>query len=355
MIQPSLLPSLRPFLRMAAIQNAQFLQMREPAYESLIAKLEKNSWFKKFSRPSFGMPLIRRVPWPRTRIASSYFEPALTAPSGIDPLSGSLEEHKETLDWIRRLGRERFEKYFLYPAQEEPPARLAQICAWPEERIRAIQNFTDTFMLFAESQEIKKPEPSLPASHPVARVEREGSQVYLCWLTPRHARGRYSIQYDELKNQKRSGALSQRDWGEIQELLKLLEKANAKQSALVQTLQALLRYQRPFFLSGSPKKLKPLTRREAARRLGYSPSTLTRLCQGRSLLTPQGEAVSLDRFFESRKIWLQDRMKDLLRKDPKLGDLRLREALKEKYHLEVSRRLVNLYRHQIQDSSAQIP
>ena len=340
----------RPFLR-AAIQVSQILETREPDYETLISRIERDPWFRKLSRPQEGESVIRRIPWPRTRISSFYFqEPSSVSSEG--GMSEFFEGRREMLSWIRSLGRERFERYFLYPVRRVDNAVVARACRWPVERVSAVQNFVDSFLLYGENKNLGRPlSGSFPKGYPVARVERDVLRLYLCWLTPYYARGRYSVDWEALKQLKRLGGFSARERREIQDLVLLLKRVNSKQSALVQTLELLMRHQRAYFMTGSSEQLRPLAQNWAADRLGFAPSTVSRLIQRRSILTPWGEDVELSRLFPSRKNYIQSLLKRMMRKSPRDSDAVMQKTLKRRFHLEVSRKLVNLYRREIHNEN----
>ena len=340
--------TVRPFPRIAVMQVSETLEMKEPEYESLISRIEQNPWFQKLSRPFYGEWLIRRIPWPHTRVAFVYFEgrgPSSSCTEGL--LFSRLKNEKGILEWLRQIGCERFEKYFLYNAHCGSPESIALALKWPLDRVRAVQNFVDSFLLYGEEKAFKTPQVDLTC-YPVARVEKDGKKVYLSWLALHYARGRYLVRHRALKKLKDSGKFARDEWRKVQGLIGLLERINRKQTTLVRTLNLIIKLHKTYFLTGTEEKMKPLTQRQAARRLGLAASTISRLCRSRALITPWGEEKRLGCFFPSRKSWLFHRLKRIMADNPGMGDALVQKELGLRFKTDISRRLVNLYRHQIQ-------
>lgn len=334
------------FLKVAAIQVSQTLEMREPDYECLVSRTEKDVWFKKLSRQGRGSPLIQRVPWPHTRLASVYFQETDYVASNSGVLAAFLGRHEKILGWIRGLGRGNFERYFLSPAGKVDPAIIAKALGQAERRIRAIQSFMDSFSFYGE-EKTSQPVPPVRSCYSVARVEIDRGKPWLSWLVPHYARGKYLIHYEALKTLRRSGKFSTEQWREISGLLTRLETINRKQTALAAALKFILRFHKAWFISGPAKELKHVTQRHAAGRLRLASSTLSRVCRDRALITSWGEEMRLEQFFPSRKTWLFNRLRLLAAGDPGKSSALIQKELAGRFRVDVSRRLINLYRRRI--------
>ncbi|HAH33042.1 MAG TPA: hypothetical protein DCL44_12085 [Elusimicrobia bacterium] len=335
------------FLKLSAIQVSQALEMTEPDYESLVSRTEKDIWFGKLSRSRQGYPIIRRIPWPHTRLASVYFQETDHVSPDTGVLGSFLGENHKILGWIRELGRANFERYFLCPDGQADPAVIAKAIGQPELRIKTIQDFMSSFSFYGSERAARTPPPA-QSWYPVARVEIDRGKPWLSWLVPHYAKGKYDIRYEALQALKRSGKFTKEQWREIRGLLTRLEIINRKQNALAASLEFILKFHKGWFLRGAAKELKPVTQRHAAMRLALAPSTLSRLCRNRTLIAPWGEEVRLEQFFPSRKIWLFNRLRLLSKRHPGESSALIQKELADRFGAAVSRRLINLYLCQIQ-------
>ncbi|OGR58571.1 MAG: hypothetical protein A2X34_05830 [Elusimicrobia bacterium GWC2_51_8] len=333
-------------MKLAAIQVSQTLEMKEPDYESLVSRTERNIWFIKLSRFRHGLPVIRRIPWPHTRLASVYFQETEHVSSNTGLLASFLGEHHKILGWIRELGRGNFERYFLNPAGQEDPVRIVKALGITSRRVKTIQDFMKSFSFYGE-ESAARTSPPVQGGYPVARVEIDRGKPWLSWLIPHYAKGKYHINYEALKIFRRDGKFTREEWRDISGLLIQLEKINRKQTAMAAVLEFILRFHKVWFLRGPLKELKPVTQRLAAGRLALAPSTLSRLCRNRTLITPWGEETRLEQFFPSRKTWLFNRLRRLIVKRPDISSALIQKELADRFKADVSRRLINLYRRQI--------
>ena len=78
----------------------------------------------------------------------------------------------------------------------------------------------------------------------------------------------------------------------------LIESLEFRRSALRRIVDELLVCQAEFIKNG-PSHLKPLTKKDLARRLGVHESTVCRAMANKTARLPSGEVVSLDLFFDS--------------------------------------------------------
>src|SRR4051794_30175927 len=101
---------------LARLQTVQLLKMREGQIAELLSEVEKDPLFQKLlypSRPDW--KVIRYQPYPRTHLSSSFYElDDYTLPSQAPPEAGELlERNKDVVAFIQRMGRKKFERYFL--------------------------------------------------------------------------------------------------------------------------------------------------------------------------------------------------------------------------------------------------
>jgi RNA polymerase sigma-54 factor len=154
----------------------------------------------------------------------------------------------------------------------------------------------------------------------------------------------YSSLYLEIQ-QKRSG-FPDGDKAHIRECVqsarRLIEALEFRKVTLRRVAEELVRSQADFILKG-PAFLKPLTRKEIARRLGVHESTVCRATADKTVQLPSGEVITFDLFFDSALP-----VKELVRKlaVQRLSDGEIAEKLAEA-GIRIARRTVAKYRDQL--------
>ncbi|MEN3045679.1 MAG: RNA polymerase factor sigma-54 [Candidatus Hydrothermales bacterium] len=129
------------------------------------------------------------------------------------------------------------------------------------------------------------------------------------------------------------------------------ELLNERKRKIEEVLNFIANYQKEFITS-SEGKLKPISQSEAARKLNISVSTLNRIITGKYVATPRG-IFELRFFFpkglRTKKGDIVDReelksfIKDLIEKEAQgspLSDSQIREIIKDKKGIEITRREV---------------
>jgi hypothetical protein len=323
------------------IQLSDVLDMPELEYRRWVSSIEADPLFAMLRRPGRGRAVVRRQPWGRFRFAELLSDPADPRPSGSPAWEAPSPEVQNA---IRRAGQDNFERYFLYNPDNVGLPEAAEKSGLTPDEARRIQEFLDRLDLAHGGGPAETPAPAASASR-VASIGLENGEPLVFLLTPHYARGRYVIDYDELKRLKDLGALPLDQWGKVQDMVRRMELANRKQTALAGLLQLITREQKKYFLKGQALWLRALSQREAAQRLQTSPSAVCRALQGRSVRTPWGEEQALKFFFPSQKELALYYVQDILSRHPKLTDRALLQRLKHDRGLSVSVRCVNLYRH----------
>ncbi|MFT4659894.1 MAG: RNA polymerase sigma-54 factor [Patiriisocius sp.] len=137
-----------------------------------------------------------------------------------------------------------------------------------------------------------------------------------------------------------------------------IDAIKQRQNTLLITMQAILVYQRNYFLSGDEAKLRPMILKDIAEKIDMDISTVSRVANSKYVQTPYGTLLLKYFFSESlttdtgeevstrevKKI-LQDCI-DSEEKSKPLTDARLTEILKEKGY-NIARRTVAKYREQL--------
>ncbi len=137
-----------------------------------------------------------------------------------------------------------------------------------------------------------------------------------------------------------------------------IDAIKQRQQTLLLTMNAIMHYQKEYFLTGDERKLKPMVLKDIADRIDMDISTISRVANSKYVDTPYGTKLLKEFFSESmknkkgedistkeiKKI-LQTIVKNEDKKHP-LTDEKLSSILKEKGYL-IARRTVAKYREQL--------
>ena len=137
-----------------------------------------------------------------------------------------------------------------------------------------------------------------------------------------------------------------------------IEAIKQRQNTLLKTMEAIVSFQKNFFLTGDEKKLKPMILKDVASIVDMDISTISRVANSKHAATPYG-IFSLKYFFSESlstdtgeevstrevKTILNEAIKDEDKSKP-LTDEKLAELLKQKGYL-IARRTVAKYREQL--------
>ncbi|MBI5240458.1 MAG: hypothetical protein HY926_08285 [Elusimicrobia bacterium] len=329
------------------LRMADWIEMPEREFAREIERVEKDPLFRKLhfgtgSRPGF----IRRQRWPSGRCGSSIFEAAVHAlPSRQHVQVEEIVDRRQALlPKIQELGREAFERYFLYAEEALPLAEIARRTGFAEEEIREIN---DLLVEFGAQAEFAGPAEAAPASAyaSLAAISLEQGEPALEFHSPYWARGRYQIRYDLLDEWKRSGLLDGRELKQLPRLLRKIETLNLRQNTIYRVLESLCRLQAKYLKSRREELMRPISLQQLARQLELSPSTVSRAAAGRSVRLPWGREVPLIALLPGRRrvlrrilaLWLEE-------EGPRGTDAGLAARLRQEFGISVSRRTVNAVR-----------
>ncbi|MEL3907707.1 MAG: RNA polymerase factor sigma-54 [Treponemataceae bacterium] len=143
----------------------------------------------------------------------------------------------------------------------------------------------------------------------------------------------------------------------LQNAKQFIESLNYRREAILKVATAILAYQKKFFEKG-PKFLQAIKQIELASELDLSPSTISRIVNGKYLQCDWG-VFELKYFFSSEvptfgakanvstsKNAVKEIIKTIIDENPKITDAKITEKLKLK-GISLSRRTVNKYRNEL--------
>ncbi len=137
-----------------------------------------------------------------------------------------------------------------------------------------------------------------------------------------------------------------------------IDAVQQRRNTLLYTMEAIMKFQKDYFLTGDETKIKPMILKDISDRIGMDISTVSRVANSKYVSTPYGTFLIKDLFSESLtneegeevstreiKRILQDVIADEDKRKP-LTDEKLTEILKEKGY-PIARRTIAKYREQL--------
>ena len=335
------------------MEQANLLEMPEDEFKRLIANVEQGSLFQRLYRKE---KLIRHQRFPRTDISSSFYqlEEERVADKGSLDVESLLLNKEYIIRQIKKLGLEKFKRYFLFPESGITLEEIARESALEVSEVKEINNLIDELSIMSEFYQPSNITSDIIRYSKVASVDRDEEGFIIGYFSPSLARGRYSIDYERFEELKAAGAFTETEVKEARQLLKKLELINSRKDTLTQVLQNIIDKQAVYLESGDLRSLLPFSQKELAERIKLAPSSVSRAIRDRSIDTPWGEEIPLKHFFPKPKRFRKELLKQLLETDKRLSsDETIRAKLQEKFGVAISRRSVANLRKELKFPAAQ--
>ena len=335
------------------MEQANLLEMPEDEFKRLIANVEQGSLFQRLYHKE---KLIRHQRFPRTDISSSFYqlEEERVADKGLLDVESLLLNKEYSIRQIKRLGLEKFKRYFLFPESGMTPEEIARENALEVSEVKEINNLIDELSIMSEFYHPSKVTSNIIHYSKVASVEKDDEGFIIGYFSPSLARGRYSIDYERFEELKAAGAFTEAEVKEARQLLKKLELINSRKDTLTQILQNIIYKQAAYLESGDLRSLLPFSQKELAERIELAPSSVSRAIKGKSIDTPWGEEIPLKHFFPRPKRFRKELLRRLLETNKGLSsDEAIRTKLWEEFGVAISRRSVANLRKELKFAAAQ--
>ncbi len=211
------------------------------------------------------------------------------------------------------------------------------------ETVRTVQHVTPDFLLMVEDDELKLTLNGRNA--PELRISREYREMMQHYAKSKvkDAKSKEAMLFVK---QKIDGA----KW--------FIDAIKQRNDTLLYCMQAIVTYQREFFLSGDETKLKPMILKDIADIVHMDISTISRVANSKYIQTPYStyllkyffsESMSTDEGEEVSSREVKQILKDAIEAEPKrkpLTDEKLMKILNEKGY-NIARRTVAKYREQL--------
>jgi len=342
---------LRLFLQ---LEQANVLEMPEDEFNRLTVELENSPLFKKLYRKE---RVIGYQRYRGTDISAHFYElneEVTAGGAGNLDVESLLSGKEDLVHRIKRMGLEKFKRYFLYPEPGVSLEETARQCGleFPEaEKINDLINELSVMSEFHHPSGLSL-ERGVHYSK-VASVEKGPQGFVIGYLSPAYARGKYSIDYQRFEELRGNGVFGSGEAKEMRELFRKLELINGRKDTLTRVLQGIVQKQALYFESGNGRALLPFSQKELAEKIGVAASSVSRAISSRSLETPLGEEKALKDFFPHPRTFRRELVKQLLGTGEEFrSDEAIRVRLEQRFGVSISRRLVADLRKELRMAAA---
>jgi len=318
-----------------ALKLAHMAEMPEEDFEKELKALEQNRFFKLLKASG----ALNVAEFPSARYAARKY-----AGYGLKLSGGGLPEladgNGDLVELMQRVGQAKFETCFLKDAvlSDVERAEECDITVADAARLRA---FVDRAFMQAEF-EAPAAAPAAQVYSAVAGIEMEDGEPVLGFFHREIWKGSYKVDQQKLDELTRDLPLAERDG--VEKVLKRVEFADKRKTTLYRALEILLNIQAEYLATGEPGRRRPLSQKTLAKNLEVHPSVLNRLVSNKSVQMPWGTEVPMDVLLPSSKQVNLERLYAIAAERPELSDEGLREELRSRHGVELSRRSVAQYR-----------
>lgn len=333
------------------VKLAEFLELPERDFIKHVSEVENSPLFQRLLKNEHVITYARPYRGKLSGRMMEFRDDLIAGDEGSEAdVEALMLKHRDAEALIRKLGEEKFKKYFLLndsPLTYEEAAKLCGITAAEAKAVNALVDELSVYSSF-ESPEGEKKSAGQPAAfYKIAKIEKDGAgEFVIAYNSSRMARGRYSIDLEKLKALINEKGLPAAESGKIDKLLRELDTINTRKAITHKILENVIEFQREYLDSGDISTLAPLTQKIISITVAVSPSVINRVIYGKTIETPQGKEVPLKDLFPSKKNRVKCLVRAILESEPTVtfSDEDIVALLNERYGMRVSRHLVQIYR-----------
>lgn len=328
-----------------AARAAGVMKLSEKKFNELIRDVENDPVFKKLMfTDNIQQKAIGYKRFPKTDLSGRFYElkeeiAADTTPPDIQSL---IAGKKHIVDLVKKLGIDRFKKYFLYNDSDKPIGDIAVQCGIGVSEAVEINRLLNEISIHSEFFQHSAITRSGLRYTNIGTIEDDGATGFIIKFSiPNLARGRYTVDYGKIEKMKKHQILSRKELKNLKELLKKIELINLRKTVLFSVIQQSIKFQNHFLNTQNITNMKAFTQRRLAQMISISSSTVCRVISMKSINTPWGEEVSLKDFFPSRKTVCKRLTMKLVGNEKKaFSDKKITELIAEKFNIQISRSLI---------------
>ena len=346
---------------------AGILEMPGRDYSKLIGEIESDPLFMQLKYGADGSErAIRYSRFKRAGLSGRFFElnegiVAHTGDAGAE-VEKLLAGKKKILAVIRKIGEERFRRYFICAEEELSVDEIAEHCGVSGGEAVEILRLVNSVDLY---NEFSTPQAALPENTPsynkVAVLVRQKDGIFINFTSVHLARGLYEVNNGIIDRMVAGGRFSPQEKKRLRELLGKIEFVNIRKSLIYIIISKIIEKQRAYLESYGRRERAAFIQKELAKTMGVHPSIISRAVAGRSVETPWGEEKPLKEFFLSahpqQKQGIVNRIVEILdnekismsgglMKKP-LSDSAIAGMLRNKYGVAIAQRTVAKYRNEL--------
>ncbi|MEW6040028.1 MAG: hypothetical protein AB1633_00725 [Elusimicrobiota bacterium] len=331
------------------IKAAGLMDLKEQEFGKLVQEVESSDLFKKLR----DYRAIKLQQFPHLKLPSHFYELNEATLPGKVPVEVEtlLRGREELIRKIRALGLDKFRQLFL-DDYSIPDTGIALQGGLGLEEVRQMKSLIEDMFIreeFNQNPVLQKRKIDGNYYTKVACILRENNEYIINYTGLSKYRLKYTIDYEKIKDLKKQKFFSKDDSKKLGEFLNNLELINERKQVLNNVIVNVIEYQKPYFESGEPLDLKPITQRQLGRRINVSPSHISRVIRYKCLETPRGEEKPLNFFLPNRKSIIKTYIREIMyNKDEIKSDADLKKKIEDKLKLSVSRRSVALYRSELE-------
>lgn len=314
---------------------SNIVKLSERDFNQLINDIESNPLFEKIRNEK----IVKYKRFPKTGFSFNFLGlnediSADYTPIDVEPI---LKTKQETIKIIKKIGIEKFKKYFLYNEGNTPNNELTQKCGISIDEVKKIVDLLNEMAIRSEFYNPSGIDIALQVRYnKIASIEKSDKDGFVInFFSPNSARGKYEIDYEKLVGVKDR---------KIKSFIRKIELINTRKAVIYQVLEKLLYCQERFLNTGSLEERRLLTQKELAKEISVDPSVVCRVLSNKSVQIPSGKEIPLKTFFLNEKDIKRNLVKKIIRKnEKKLSAEKIKQILKEKHGINISRRSVAYY------------
>jgi len=332
---------------------SNFIELSERDFAEFVKRVEENSLFIRLTysrnKEEKAISYKRFDGTGMSRYFYELREDMVPAGDSFD-LNPLLVNRGEVISIIKKLGMDKFKRYFLYNEKEMVPEEIAIECELDISDVKRINNLIDEMSIHSEFYNHSSIiEGKKIYYSKIASIEKgEDGNYYIGYFSLNLARGRYFINYEKIWNLKKNNTFSREELKKLNKLLRDLELINKRKSTTHQIIQYIIKIQFRYLKSGDPLELVPFSQSELAQKIEVDPSLVNRAISRRSIDTPWQEEKLLKYFFPSKKEVRKNLIKKIIMEEKKpKSDEGIRSVLKERFNITISRRSVSSCRKEL--------
>ncbi len=314
---------------------------------SIIRQIENSELFNRLFRE---VRIIRYKRFDRTDISPGYLplDEFKLIDNTCPEVESILENNRNTIDYIRTIGVDKFKKYFLLVEEALSEKEIALACDIPLSWARAINNLVNETAVMEEFYSVSSLNSNSINYTKIAAIEREVYGLRINYFSKSLARGRYIIDYDNFEEYAAEKCTTEKEIRAIRALFKKLEMVNICKDTLHMVLVNLIQKQSAYIDSGRFADLLPLSQKEMALKLGINASRLSRAVKFKTIELPCGREVTLKSLFPNPRKFRMSLVKQVLQSENRhSSDTLIQSELADKYGINISRRTVANMRNEL--------